>query len=207
MSAVSLAAGLGFMPNSSVIVAFRRRSVLEAVYTISTRDEVIIKILEGLDLTLTLGKHRYCNILNRGWSDLGATSCAFEYDYPTNGDPSARADILCCLCALHKSIRKARIGYCEAPVSVSGSVKVEPSGHPTSSIKSEEPAYEPAQALRDEIARLNGSGPQVIVRVKEEQISEYEHGTAGLIPPQSREYGLEKTAVGLSGGFSTSVAL
>jgi hypothetical protein len=50
-------------------------------------------------------------------------------------------------------------------------VKVEPSGHPTSSIKSEEPAYEPAQALRDEIARLNGSGLQAIVCVKEEQIS------------------------------------
>ena len=58
----------------------------------------------------------------------------------------------------------------------SGSVKVEPSGNATSSIKSEEQgegctpttytcaysttAYEPNQALRDEIARLNSSGLQ-----------------------------------------------
>jgi len=75
--------------------------------------------------------------------------------------------------------------------SPSGSVKVEPSGHPTSSIKSEEPAYEPPQALRDEIARLNGSGLQPIVRVKEEQIS--------------KDYVPQKTPVGFSDAQSLSV--
>jgi hypothetical protein len=70
---------------------FRWPSVMEAVYTMSTRDEVIIKISEGFDVTLMLGKHRYCNILNRGWADPEAATCVFEYDYPANGDPSARA--------------------------------------------------------------------------------------------------------------------
>ncbi|KAI9466798.1 hypothetical protein BJY52DRAFT_1182321 [Lactarius psammicola] len=247
----------------------------------STRDEVIIKILEGLDLTLMLGKHRYCNILNRGWSDPGIASCVFEYDYPTNGDPSAHNWREHVALDAHAppghfggpypaptwTIRPSQLAglarplpdslprtpppspgdyqgsgdetdkaTVKSPFSASGSVKVEPPGHPTSSIKSEEPAYEPAQELRDEIARLRGalpqciptgahrttayepaqalrdeiarlhsSGPQAIVRVKEEQIPEYEHGAADLISPQSGEYGLEKTAVGLSDAQSLSV--
>jgi hypothetical protein len=39
-----------------------------------------------------LGKHKYKNILNAGWSyDPCHASCAFIYDYQSNGDPSDRA--------------------------------------------------------------------------------------------------------------------
>ncbi|KAN0127497.1 hypothetical protein V8E53_014709 [Lactarius tabidus] len=204
---------------------FRRTAVLEAVYTMSTRDEVIIKISEGLDVTLMLGKHRYCNILNQGWADPEAASCVFEYDYPANGDPSAhnwrehipldasappghfrnpypaptwtvRPSQLAALArhlpdfvprtpspspgpssaTLNPTQQGSGKATVKSPSSAPGSVKAEPSGNATSSIKSEEPAYEPDQALRDEIARLNGNGYQANVRVKEEQVSEYGHG-------------------------------
>ncbi|KAF8268279.1 hypothetical protein EI94DRAFT_1728195 [Lactarius quietus] len=236
---------------------FRRPSVLEAVYTMSTRDEVIIKISEGLDVTLMLGKHRYCNILNRGWADPDAASCVFEYDYPTNGDPSAhqwrehialdapvppghfrdpypaptwtfRPPLLASLALpLPNSVPRSRPpspGPSSATLnptqqgnverepnlysrkrdepdkvkSTPGSVKVEPSsGHPTASVKSEEPAYEPDQALRDEIARLNGSGHEANIRVKEEQTTQYGRAAQGG--------DLRKTPVDLSDSQSLSV--
>lgn len=213
-----------------------------------------------------LGKHRYRNILNRGWPDPGAASCVFEYDYPNNGDPSAhnwrehvaldatappghfrdpypaptwtnRPSQLAGLVRplpdslprtpspppspvpvpLSATLNPDQQGDVErgepglfsrkrdetdkaavkSPFSAPDSVKLEPSGHPTPSIKSEGPPayYEPSQALRDEIARLNPSGPQAVVRVKEEQIFKREHGAADLIPPQSD---LKKTPVDLS---------
>jgi hypothetical protein len=102
---------------------FRRESVVEAVYTMSTvsrggppvcpqvslyslfssrdrfselspqKDEIVVRLVEGLDPTRMLGKHKYKNILNAGWSygDPCPASCAFIYDYQSNGDPSDRA--------------------------------------------------------------------------------------------------------------------
>lgn len=68
---------------------FRRDSVVETVYAMSTRDEVIIKIAEGLHPAVMLGKHKYKNILNAGWPwDPSPESCVFIYNYQSNGDPS-----------------------------------------------------------------------------------------------------------------------
>ncbi|KAI0307375.1 hypothetical protein B0F90DRAFT_1665589 [Multifurca ochricompacta] len=74
----------------------RRQSVVEAVYTMSTtisgllqKDEIIVKISEGVDTALLLGKHKYCNILTKSWPvDPGLESCVFEYNYQCNGDPA-----------------------------------------------------------------------------------------------------------------------
>ncbi|KAH9007040.1 hypothetical protein EDB86DRAFT_42655 [Lactarius hatsudake] len=208
---------------------FRQGSVLEAVYTMSTRDEVIIKILEGLDPALMLGKHRYYNILNRGWSDPDAASCVFEYDYQANGDPSAhnwREHVALDAAAPPGHFRNPYPAptWASRPSQLAGLVHSLPDSlprtpppspgansngdnverkpdlfsrkhdetdkasvkppfvkvEPTSSIKSEEPAYEPGQALRDEIARLSGSDSQAIVRVKEEQ-TPVDHSDAQLL--------------------------
>ncbi|KAH8999329.1 hypothetical protein EDB92DRAFT_954207 [Lactarius akahatsu] len=192
---------------------FRQGSVLEAVYTMSTRDEVIIKILEGLDPALMLGKHRYYNILNRGWSDPDAASCVFEYDYQANGDPSAHnwrehvaldaaappghfrnpypaptwasrpSQLAGLVHSLPDSLPRTpppspgansnltqrgehverKLGLFSREHDETNKTSVKPpfvKVEPTASIKSEEPAYEPDQALRDEIARLSGSDTQ-----------------------------------------------
>ncbi|KAI9448253.1 hypothetical protein H4582DRAFT_1899493 [Lactarius indigo] len=231
---------------------FRQGSVLEAVYTMSTRDEVIIKILEGLDLALMLGKHRYCNILNRGWSDPDAASCVFEYDYQANGDPSAhnwREHVALDAAAPPGHFRNpypaptwairpsqlAGLAYSlpdslprTPPPSPGASSNLTQQGdhverepgllsrkhdetdmasvkppsikaEPTSSIKFEEPAYEPDQALIDEIARLNGSGTQAIVRVKEEQTPvDYSDAHSLGVKQESGEVRFESPAVGPS---------
>ncbi|KAF8505553.1 hypothetical protein F5888DRAFT_1630391 [Russula emetica] len=75
---------------------FRRDSVVETVYAIShpfpsspQRDEVIVKIAEGVHPAVILGKHKYKNILNAGWPwDPSPESCVFIYNYQSNGDPS-----------------------------------------------------------------------------------------------------------------------
>lgn len=68
---------------------FRRDSVVETVYAMSTRDEIIVKIAEGVHPAVILGKHKYKNILNAGWPwDPSPESCVFIYNYQSNGDPS-----------------------------------------------------------------------------------------------------------------------
>ncbi|KAI0284987.1 hypothetical protein BGY98DRAFT_946555 [Russula aff. rugulosa BPL654] len=68
---------------------FRRDSVVETVYAMSTRDEVIVKIAEGLYPAVILGKHKYKNILDAGWPwDPSPESCVFIYNYQSNGEPS-----------------------------------------------------------------------------------------------------------------------
>ncbi|KAI0003036.1 hypothetical protein BJV74DRAFT_567357 [Russula compacta] len=68
---------------------YRRESVVEAVYTMSTKDEVIVRLAEGVNPGLMLGKHKYDNILNAGWAlDRNLASCMFHYNYQGNGDPS-----------------------------------------------------------------------------------------------------------------------
>jgi hypothetical protein len=58
------------------------------------KDEVIVKILEGVNPTVLLGRHKYSNILSAGWPwDPSPASCVFEYNYQGNGDPSDRAYI------------------------------------------------------------------------------------------------------------------
>jgi hypothetical protein len=59
------------------------------------RDEVIVKIVEGVHPAVILGKHKYRNILNAGWPwDPSPESCVFIYNYQSNGDPSDRAYIV-----------------------------------------------------------------------------------------------------------------
>lgn len=59
------------------------------------RDEVIVKIAEGVNPAVILGTHRYKNILNAGWPwDPSPESCVFIYNYQSNGDPSDRAYIV-----------------------------------------------------------------------------------------------------------------
>lgn len=68
---------------------FRRDSVVETVYAMSTRDEIIVKIAEGVHPAVILGKHKYKNILNAGWPwNPSPESCVFIYNYQSNGDPS-----------------------------------------------------------------------------------------------------------------------
>jgi hypothetical protein len=50
---------------------------------------------EGVDPTVTLGKHKYKDILSAGWPWVPSpASCVFEYNYESNGDPSDRAYIV-----------------------------------------------------------------------------------------------------------------
>ncbi|KAH9978008.1 hypothetical protein BGW80DRAFT_788517 [Lactifluus volemus] len=68
---------------------FRKQSVVDIVYTMSTKDEVIVKISEGVDRDRILGKHRYNDIVSTGWpQDRSFASCVFEYNYQDNGDPA-----------------------------------------------------------------------------------------------------------------------
>jgi hypothetical protein len=79
---------------------FAQVSLLSASFSSATvfpsvslqKDEIVVRLVEGLDPTRMLGKHKYKNILNAGWPyDPRHASCAFIYDYQSNGDPSDRA--------------------------------------------------------------------------------------------------------------------
>ncbi|KAI0254340.1 hypothetical protein BJV78DRAFT_1280344 [Lactifluus subvellereus] len=248
---------------------FGKQSVVEVVYTMSTRDEVIVKISEGMDSALILGKHKYNNILNAGWPrDPSLASCVFEYNYQSNGDPadhSWREHIASDACAplghfrnpypvptwavrpsyiasltrpLPESLPRTPERSPEPPskapsrtqgedvkrdpshslreldetdkttapfsTSVLGPVKAEPPSQADSSIKSEEPAaaaaaYEPSQALRDEIARLDAGRRQATIRVKQEPVShQIKHEPSGVesAPSFGGNYDAQRTTVG-----------
>jgi hypothetical protein len=213
---------------------FRRDSVVEAVYAMSTKDEVIVRLAEGINPTVLLGKHKYNNILSAGWPwNPSPASCVFEYDYQRYGDPSGhnwreyiasdvdasphrfrnpypvptwtfRPSYLSGLAfALPDSLPRSRSPSPEphsggpshirrqdvkqdpsyssyntdnatAKASGSGIVEVEPSRQIDSSI-APNPSYEPAQALRDQIALLNASRSQASVRVKQVPFTQVKH--------------------------------
>jgi len=209
---------------------YRRDSIVETVYAMSTKDEVIVKIAEGVNPAVLLGRHKYSNILSAGWPwDPSPASCVFEYNYQGNGDPcdhnwreyiasdldetphlfrnpypvptwTVRPSYISGLVLtlpgslprtpspspeppsgasrhIQREDVKQEPSYSSSKVpSGSGSVKVEPSRQTGSSITpGESPAYEPAQALSDQIALLNAGRSQASVRVKQEPFTPIGH--------------------------------
>ncbi|KAI0303183.1 hypothetical protein BC826DRAFT_1101306 [Russula brevipes] len=264
---------------------FRRESVVETVYTMSTRDEIIVRIAEGAVSARFLGKHKYNNILTAGWPwDPDLASCVFAYNYDVNGDPSNRAYTAFLttgpIYALIGSIKhvvdnwrehvasdadvppghfrnpypvptwavrpshlsslaralpdslphtprpspeppsrtptnanaqredaKQEPGYtshdtnnatAEPSSSAQGRVKVEPFSQTVPLITAGEPAYEPTQELRNQIALLNASRAQSI-RVNQEPVTSIKRESSDSDWTRSREsYGAPATGVGSS---------
>ncbi|KAI0269199.1 hypothetical protein BC834DRAFT_617158 [Gloeopeniophorella convolvens] len=69
----------------------RKRSVVEVVYTMSTRDEIIVKVPKGIDIAPLLGKHKFYEICSNGFPDPTIASCIYEYDYERGGDPASHS--------------------------------------------------------------------------------------------------------------------
>ncbi|EIW61884.1 uncharacterized protein TRAVEDRAFT_44702 [Trametes versicolor FP-101664 SS1] len=61
----------------------------DAVYSVNTRDEIIVQLPQDTDLTPILGAHPWRRYLSRGNPrDKDRVSYVFEYDYRNKGDPS-----------------------------------------------------------------------------------------------------------------------
>ncbi|KAI9507702.1 hypothetical protein F5148DRAFT_80433 [Russula earlei] len=220
---------------------FRRESAVEAVYTMSTRDEVVVRIAHGVNPDLMLGKHKYHDILAAGWPwPPGPVSCAFIYDYQNNGDPSDHnwrehvgpdedappghfrnpypsptwtvrpSHLSGLVLALPGSVPRSpepspeppsggpsrargevkrepkRFPPQMIPSSAPDRVKDEPLNQTDPSIASGEPAYEPSQELRDQIALLYAARSQASEHVTQEPVTQIKHEPRDYDPMRFR---------------------
>jgi hypothetical protein len=62
---------------------------VEQIFSMGTRDEVIVQLPLGTDIQPLLGEHKYA-IISKNWSgnpNDDKASCFFEYNFRNNGDP------------------------------------------------------------------------------------------------------------------------
>ncbi|KAA1466103.1 hypothetical protein DENSPDRAFT_925609 [Dentipellis sp. KUC8613] len=70
---------------------FNDVSVVEAVWWMRTRNEIIVQLTEGTDIEPMLGAHKWSKIVSGFRGDPAAMSCIFKYNYRTFGEPGAHS--------------------------------------------------------------------------------------------------------------------
>ncbi|TFY79203.1 hypothetical protein EWM64_g4808 [Hericium alpestre] len=72
---------------SWVCLMFNDVSAVEAVWTMNTRDEVIVQLGLHIDIEPILGAHKWHKIANNYNGNPEAVSCVFQYNYRMSGEP------------------------------------------------------------------------------------------------------------------------